>query len=278
LPWEIGEVLSGAWNVFQRHWAPLCVGILVVGMAIGVPILVVYLVGIFALVAATSGGGGVDIGAPEVALLAAIAVPLAAVLFLVPPIFLGRLIRMAITALRGGTPEVGDLFRGETRYGPMLGLLFLQSMCVYLGYVLLIVPGVILGLGLHFSAHLVVDRRLGAIEAMKASWRLTTGRKGQIFVLGLVLGLVAAVCGFIPFVGHFIGYSLMLLALSIVYLRLMGEAAPALPPPVPPARAYASAWQPPPVASPYGPQGGGNYGPYGGGQGPGPGYGPPGPR
>jgi uncharacterized membrane protein len=281
LPWEIGEVLSGAWNVFQRHWAPLCVGILIVGVAVGIPILIFYVGAVFAVIAAINGGGGGSgggLGAPELALVAGVATPLVAALFLIPPIFLGRLIRMSITALRGGTPEVGDLFRGETRYGPMLGLLFLQSMCIYLGYLLLIVPGVILSVGLHFSAHLVVDRRLGAVEAMKASWRLTRGHKGQVFLLVLVLGLVAAVCGFIPFVGHFIGYCLMLLSLSIVYLRRMGEAVPVVPPPVAPARAYGGPWQAP-TASPYVAPHGGGYGPPPpGGYGPGGGYAPPGPR
>src|SRR5579872_5901073 len=52
LPWEIGEVLSGAWNVFQRHWAPLCVGMLIVGLIVGGPIMVLYVVMMFASIAA----------------------------------------------------------------------------------------------------------------------------------------------------------------------------------------------------------------------------------
>ena len=39
LPWEISEVLSGAWNVFTRNWAPLCVGMLIVGLIVGGPMM-----------------------------------------------------------------------------------------------------------------------------------------------------------------------------------------------------------------------------------------------
>jgi uncharacterized membrane protein len=224
-------VLSGAWNVFTRHWAPLCVGLLVVGLIVGGPIMVFYFGVMFVAIAA--GGqvhGDPDAGAMIGLAVAAIVFAAVAVAVLVMPFFTARLLRMAMTAVRGGTPAIGDVFKGEMRYGSMLALTLLQMLCIGVGYLCFVVPGVILALGLYFSAYLVVDQRMGAVDAMKASWALTTGRKGEVFVVMLVFGLVSAGCGFIPFVGHFIGYSLMLLGTAIVYLRLMGEAVPVLPP------------------------------------------------
>jgi hypothetical protein len=188
---------------------------------------------------------------------------------LLSPIFTARYLRMAMTAVRGGTPVVGDLFKGEMRYGSMLALVFLQMTLTSLGYLFFIVPGVILAIGLQFSAFFVVDRRLGAVDAMKASWQVTSGRKGQVFVVMLLFGLVAAGCGFIPFVGHFIGYAIMFLGLAITYMRLTGEAAPVLPAPAVP---YPPPYGPPPPYGqppgypqppPYGPPP--PQGPYGGG-------------
>lgn len=240
LTWEISEVLSGAWNVFTRHWAPLCVGMLIVGLIVGGPMMVLYIVMMVASVAAgeasASRGGAPD---PDAGLaialgFAGVFVGFMLLILLLTPVFIARLMRMAMTAVRGGTPAIGDIFRGEMRYGSMLALSLLQGTLIFLGYLLFVVPGVILALGLYFSAFLVVDQRMGAVDAMKASWQLTNGKKGQVFVVMLVFGLVSAGCGFIPFVGHFIGYSLMLLGISIVYLRLMGEAVPFLPaPPMP---------------------------------------------
>lgn len=282
LPLDVGSMLSGAWNVFTRHWAPLCVGMLIVGLVVAVPFIVVYIGGMAVMIGASEAaraGGDPEAGAMIGIVFAGIMVAAMMLMFLVSPIFTARLMRMSMTAVRGGTPAVGDLFKGEMRYGSMLGLMFLQTFAIFLGYLLFIVPGVILAIGLHFSVFLVVDRRMGAVEAMKASWALTRGKKGEVFVVMMLFGLVASGCGLIPFVGHFIGYSLMMLGLSIAYMRLMGEAAPVLPPPPMPYYAPQPGYpagpygvQPPP---PYGPP---PQGPYGGGYGGGGygGYPPPG--
>jgi hypothetical protein len=266
---------------------------LIVGLIVAVPMMILYLVGMFAIVGASSAaasGGDPDAGGViAITMFAGIFGAMFLVISLVMPLFTGRLLRMALTAVRGGTPTVGDLFSGEMRYGSMLALMLLQGMLIGLGYMLFIVPGVILALGLYFSAYLVIDQRMGAVDAMKASWKLTTGRKGEVFVVMLVFGLISAVCGMIPFVGHFIGYSLMMLGVSIVYLRLMGEWAPVVPQPqVPYPAQYGQqpygqqpyGYGPQPYPQPaYGqpppppPGGYGGYGPpYGGGNGP-----PPGP-
>jgi len=286
LRFEITEVVSCAWEIFTRQWMPLCVGMLLVGLLVAVPTIVLYMAGMFIVISTTGAAAGAD---PDFEAVIGIAVfggifgAMLLVTCFVMPLFIGRLLRMALTAVRGGTPTVGDLFTGEMRYGSMLALMLLQGMLIGLGYMLFIVPGVILALGLYFSAYLVADQRMGAVDAMKASWKLTIGRKGEVFVVMLVFGLLSAVCGMIPLVGHFIGYSLMLLGVSIVYLRLMGESVRSCrrgrsrtPRRRAPTRAVRTATlrqqpyaqQPPPPAGGYG-----GYGPpYGGGNGP-----PPGP-
>lgn len=71
---------------------------------------------------------------------------------------------------------------------------FLKGILVMLGLLLLIVPGLILFVKFAFVEYLVVDRKMGAIEAMKASWRITDGREWTIF--GLMLwSFVIFVCG-----------------------------------------------------------------------------------
>jgi hypothetical protein len=257
LGFELTEVLSGAWNVFARHWMALCTGLLVVGCLVGVPLMGLYVVGVLVAVAGSSAvasHGGPDPGTAMALAMLGLLAGAIPIIFLLTPIFAARLLRMSLTAVRGGTPAVGDLFRGETRYGAMLALMLLQGLLIGLGYLLFIVPGVILAIGLYFSAFLVVDQRMGAVDAMKASWELTRGRKGEVFGTVLVFGLVAAGCGLVPLVGHFVGYALMMLGMSIVYLRLMGEWAPVLPPPAPyPGAPYGG--YPPPYGQqpPYGP-------------------------
>jgi membrane-anchored glycerophosphoryl diester phosphodiesterase (GDPDase) len=72
---------------------------------------------------------------------------------------------------------------------------------VFLGFVLLVIPGLIALFGLMFSSYLIVDKGRGPIEAVKESWAMTKGHKWQLALLTLsivginVLGLLALVVG-----------------------------------------------------------------------------------
>ena len=84
------------------------------------------------------------------------------------------------------------------RYLAMSGIYFL---CVLIGFVLLIVPGIILAIGWQFAPYLVVEQGAGPIDALKRSWELTRGNRWTLFLLGLaliglnLLGLCALVVG-----------------------------------------------------------------------------------
>jgi hypothetical protein len=54
------------------------------------------------------------------------------------------------------------------------------------GLVLLIVPGIILGLTFMFASFMVIDRGSGLREALRGSARITSGVKWKLFSLGLV--------------------------------------------------------------------------------------------
>jgi uncharacterized membrane protein len=96
--------------------------------------------------------------------------------------------------------QLGDLWNPQP-FWRFLGAQILLAIILIVGFLLLIVPGVIAAVGLGFSPYLVVDRAKGPIEALKESWRITKGHKWQLFLLGLViiginiLGLLALVVG-----------------------------------------------------------------------------------
>ena len=91
------------------------------------------------------------------------------------------------------------------------GLYFLVSLLVGLiilgGTILLVVPGIIASIGLMFYQEVCVDNpKLGVVEIVKKSWKLTNGHKMDLFILGL----------------SFIGWSLLAtLTLGILYIWLM---------------------------------------------------------
>jgi uncharacterized membrane protein len=101
----------------------------------------------------------------------------------------------------GRAATVSMLFGEAARLPGMLLSSLLVGIGVVLGFVLLVVPGVILGLGLELYVFALVDQGLGPVEALQESWRLTDGYKVFLFLIGLVLTVVAAIiivftCGF----------------------------------------------------------------------------------
>jgi uncharacterized membrane protein len=115
--------------------------------------------------------------------------------------------------------QVSDLWN-PAPFWRYLGAYVLTVLAIALGFLALIVPGVILAVGLAFVPFLVIDRGLGPIEAMKESWRLTRGHKMQLFLLVLaligitLLGLLALV------VGVFVALPINMIAFAHAYRTL----------------------------------------------------------
>jgi len=96
--------------------------------------------------------------------------------------------------------KLADLWNPQP-FWRFLGAELLTGFIIFIGFVLLIVPGIIAAVGLGFAPYFVIDRNRGPIDALNESWQLTKGYKGQLFLFGLaliginLLGLVALVVG-----------------------------------------------------------------------------------
>lgn len=266
-PWEATEVVGRAWDVVKTHWVPLVFGALIANGAASMP----QQLGNFYRVLALRGHHDFEDPFYLVLLIGG-----ALVGMFVQAFFHTGLVRMYLAAGRGAAPELSAVFSGGSRYLSMLGAMFLYNIIVGIGMLFLLVPGVILALGLGMYPYFVVDREMGAVDALRASWEATTGHKGNLFLLGLysfgiiLLGFVACCVGFLP------ALAVVSVAHAIVFTCLTGTTgAP------PTAYAYGS----PPVGPPGGgygaPPGGygvpptGGYGAPGGWGPPPGGYGPP---
>jgi len=124
---------------------------------------------------------------------------------------------------KGQAYSFGDVFSGGPFFLSVLVAQFIMSIAVGLGFVLLIVPGVILALGLCMTAPLIVDRNLGPIDALTASWKLTEGNRMNIFVFWLIaVGLsIAGACACL--IGMLLVAPVLGIAFMYIYLRLTGQ-------------------------------------------------------
>ncbi len=88
-----------------------------------------------------------------------------------------------------------------------IGMVLLLTLAVGIGFLLLIVPGVILLTMWCLAGYDIAELRAGPIHSLKRSAGLTKGYRLRIFVLMLVVlgfAIVASLLGFIPFLGSFI--------------------------------------------------------------------------
>ena len=123
-----------------------------------------------------------------------------------------------------GEAELPQIFDGFKQIVQAIIASFLMMIIVGVGYLLFIVPGVILSLGLSQTYFIMADNPgFKATDAMQQSWEMMKGHKGQLFVLGLSFIPWAILCVFTLFIGFFWLQPYMYVSFSHFYLQLKGE-------------------------------------------------------
>jgi hypothetical protein len=107
--------------------------------------------------------------------------------------------------MRGDDFELGVIFTGfRENYLQVVLANFLYMAIILIGFMLLIIPGIILAIRLSFVPYLVMDEKLDAIEAIRSSWDMTKDYAMDLFLFGILAvlialgGLILLVIGIIP--------------------------------------------------------------------------------
>ena len=175
-PLSTGEILDNAFGLYRRHFAPLVVIVLVVS---AVPT-------ILELYVQASGG---FFARPVLGMLTGLlnivlsAIGTAAAVFIVSDSYLGRPVD-AWDALSRAVPYIGRVV--------MLSIL--TTLVVGVGFILLLVPGVIFLSALMVSTQaLVLEENRSATDAMGRSWQLTKGFRWKVLALVVVTAIIVAI-------------------------------------------------------------------------------------
>lgn len=109
-----------------------------------------------------------------------------------------------------------------------VGLGVLSTLMILGGLVLLIIPGIIIGVMLLFSAYVMVDKNLGVIDSIKASFDITK-KNWKIVLAFIVLQFAIQLPQVIPFLGA-IATTVLSIAYfclqAILYLRMVEAETP----------------------------------------------------
>ena len=110
------------------------------------------------------------------------------------------LIRGALHEIDGNKPAIGSFFQ----FGNVASIIIasiLVGIMVGIGFVLLIIPGIVLAFLTWWTLQFVIDRNEDAITAIKSSFKAISANAGPLFLLALalfginVLGLIACLVG-----------------------------------------------------------------------------------
>lgn len=95
---------------------------------------------------------------------------------------------MYLRAIRNEKFEISEMFDGfKKNYINIILANLLTFAIIGLGFVLLIVPGIILACRLAFVSYLVMDKNMEPVTAIEKSWEMTKGHGWQIFGMGLLV-------------------------------------------------------------------------------------------
>lgn len=85
------------------------------------------------------------------------------------------------------------------RFWPWIGIYILTTLGILFGFILLIVPGIIIAIRWLVALPLVIEGRLPAMDTFGESWEMTRGRSWSIFgaavILFILVWIISAILG-----------------------------------------------------------------------------------
>jgi len=189
-PMGVGEILRAAFRLYQRHWRTL----VAIAAVVVVPItLLQYLLGNQVRSQSQVTNGAV-VSTPSWAVgISGLVAAVAGVLMYL--VLTGAITRAVAAEVAGQDPGLEQSYRfGFYRLGSVLLVSVLVGLATLAGLILLVIPGIYIGVRLAVSIEaLVVEGRRGT-GSMGRSWELVGGHWwhafGTLVVAGLLTGLV----------------------------------------------------------------------------------------
>lgn len=119
---------------------------------------------------------------------------LAIAFLLLTPFMTAAIVRAVADSYLGRDPSVGSSYRfALSRFGSLLLVIFLSGLAIAGGFILLIIPGLIMYARLAFAPAAVVVEDLRGSKALNRSWRLSRGMFWKIFGTIFLAGVLASV-------------------------------------------------------------------------------------
>ena len=213
-----GEQPPGVGDAFSYGWAKFSQNVGVILTAMLIYIVAFAVVGgiLYVTVIAAAGNSG---GYPGALFLIAVETVIFALLgYLIQAGF----IRGALSIAQGVKPDLGTFLSTEN-FGQVVIASLIIAVASGIGSFLCYLPGLIIQYLLQFTLFFIIDRKVGAIDALKASFDFTTKNFGILVlfsILAVVILVAAAIFCLLPLL---VAFPVVLIAQTFLYLRLQGR-------------------------------------------------------
>ena len=211
-PPGLGDALTYGWEKFRANVGPIITAV------------VVYVVGsvvvfglLYATIFAAARGGDAGLaGALFVGAIMVVAITLLA--FLVQ----AGLIRGALAITRGERPTTAHFFTTD-KLGPVVGASLLVALATGIGSLLCYIPGIIVAYLTQYTLYFLIDKDMGAIDAIRASVQFTIAHPGTLIVFAIVGYLILVVASVACLLPLLVAFPVVLIAQAYLYKRLQDE-------------------------------------------------------
>lgn len=206
----IGQVLSEGWQRVSGLKGPFWIAAILVFVIVLLAAIVLTGIGSLLGINETSGPG----------MATALVVQLAITAIIYP--FMAGFVMMGVRRSVDLPVSYNEVFAYFAYVIPLVLAAILMSLLMMLGFILLIIPGIYLAVAYIFTLLLIVDRNMGAWEAMETSRSAVTRHWFKVFFTLVIMGLIFMV-SMIPLgLGLIWTYPMMVSVMGIMYRETFG--------------------------------------------------------
>ncbi len=209
---SLGGSFSYGWKViFQKSFLPLLIAVILCGLLDG------------PAAGANWKTDGGNFSLPFLLMFPVILIGLAYSILFKPVIDYGEQY-MFLKAVRGEDVEIKLLIEGfRTKYLNIILANLIVFALIMIGFIMLIIPGIIIACRLAFVSYLIMDKDLEPIKAIEKSWQMTKGHGWTIFFMAIV-SFFLVIAGIIVFIfGVLISLMLIHAAFATLYQSVLNQ-------------------------------------------------------
>jgi len=223
---SISEILTISFDLYKKHFINLIIPFIVSGVISFILMLS------FASFAFLSFFGMGFAAIPGLIGLVFIAVIIS---FIINLIVAGIAIKYTGDVIEGGSPTLSTTLKYTiNRIIDLIIASIIVSIVVFIGLMLLIIPGIILGIMFMLTIHVVMLEGKSAIEAMSRSKNLVNKRWMNAFLLIIIILIISIIVSMIPFIGPLLTilvYPYFVVVLTFFYYSMKSRELQQLQPP-----------------------------------------------